>query len=71
MISFIYLERPILLFVTGIVVDYTVSLSNGLTEGKLMQIIKSSSAAVTNALNDVFPSSVVTASGLLTGTQGE
>ena len=71
MTRFIYLERSILLFVTGIVADYTVSLSNGFTEGKLMQMIKSSSAAVTNALNDVFPSSVVTASGLLTGKQGE
>ena len=71
MISFTYLKRSILLIVTGIVVDYTVSLSNGFTEGNLMKIINSSSAAVTNALNDVFPSSVVTASGLLTGTQGE
>ena len=71
MISFTYLKRSILLIVTGIVVDYTVSLSNGFTEGNLMKIINSSSAAVTNALNDVFPSSVVTATGLLTGKQGE
>ena len=59
------------LILSGIEIDYTISLSNGITEQKLKTIIERSSGAVTNALNDVFPSSVISASGLLTGKQGE
>ena len=50
----------------GIRADYTVTLSNGMTAKQLAYGIDYSASNLTDALNIAFPSSTITATGMLT-----